>query len=37
VEAILNGPGRAVLDADALTVFESQQDELFKRLRPTTC
>ena len=35
VEAILNGPGRAVLDADALTVFESQQDQLFRRLRPT--
>lgn len=34
VEAILKGPGRAVLDADALTVFETQQDQLFKRLRP---
>ena len=34
VEAILKGPARAVLDADALTVFEGQQKELFKRLRP---
>lgn len=34
VETILKGPGRAVLDADALTVFESQTHELFKRLRP---
>ncbi|HPF22161.1 MAG TPA: NAD(P)H-hydrate dehydratase [Hyphomonas sp.] len=34
VEAILKGPGRAVLDADALTVFEGQAKELFRRLRP---
>ena len=35
VEAILKSPARAVLDADALTVFETQREELFRRLRPT--
>ena len=34
VETILKSKARAVLDADALTVFEGSQSALFKRLRP---
>jgi ADP-dependent NAD(P)H-hydrate dehydratase / NAD(P)H-hydrate epimerase len=34
VEALLKTEARLVIDADALTVFESQPESLFKRLRP---
>ena len=34
VETILKSRARAVLDADALTVFEGSNSALFKRLRP---
>ncbi|PKP80769.1 MAG: bifunctional ADP-dependent NAD(P)H-hydrate dehydratase/NAD(P)H-hydrate epimerase [Alphaproteobacteria bacterium HGW-Alphaproteobacteria-18] len=35
VEALLKGPARLLLDADALTVFGEDPDALFKQLRPT--
>lgn len=35
VEALLKGPARIVLDADALTVFGQDPETLFKQLRPT--
>jgi ADP-dependent NAD(P)H-hydrate dehydratase / NAD(P)H-hydrate epimerase len=34
VEALLKSPARILLDADALTVFDSAPASLFKRLRP---
>lgn len=35
VEALLKGPARLLLDADALTVFGEDPEALFKQLRPT--
>ncbi|WP_213271665.1 NAD(P)H-hydrate dehydratase [Hyphomonas sp.] len=35
VEALLKGPARVALDADALTIFGDDPDALFRQLRPT--